>query len=118
MSNDTSTKHTPGPWRVEWGMHQDGDGHFITCATDQTGLDAVAKVMFHDDHEGETKANALLLHAAPDMLRALREAADVLETASRYFPKSIRNSDTFRLHNVLANSVNPAIAKATGERNA
>jgi hypothetical protein len=48
------------------------------------------------------------------MLAALREARSVLETAERYFPKSIRNHDTFSLLNVLANAVGPAIAKAEG----
>jgi len=38
---------------------------------------------------------------------ALADAKQVLELAQRYFPKSIKNADRFRLLNVLANSVNP-----------
>jgi len=44
---------------------------------------------------------------------ALGEAKQVLELAQRYFPKSIKNADRFRLLNVLANSVNP---NTQGER--
>lgn len=49
----------------------------------------------------------------PDLLTALMEAREVLETAKRYFPKSIKNQDRFRLLNVLANSVQPAIEEAS-----
>lgn len=40
---------------------------------------------------------------------ALLDAKQVLETAGKYFPKSIKNTDRFSLLNVLANSVGPAI---------
>lgn len=42
---------------------------------------------------------------------ALREARMVLKTATKYFPKSIRNPDRFNLINVLANSVIPALER-------
>jgi hypothetical protein len=55
-----------------------------------------------------------IVEAAPELLEALKAAKQMLETAAGYLPKSIRNSDKFSLLNVLANSVNPAIAKAEG----
>lgn len=58
----------------------------------------------------------LLAHAAnvlPELVEALKDAREVLQTADRYFPKSIKNRDRFRLLNVMANSVSPALAKAT-----
>ena len=67
--------------------------------------------MSEQKHTQKT-ANARLIAAAPELLDALKEARSMLETASRYFPKSIRNSDRFSLLNVLENVVNPAIAKA------
>lgn len=57
----------------------------------------------------------LLSAEAPNMLIALQEARKVLETALQYFPKSIKNTDRFRLLNTIANSVDPAINKATGK---
>jgi len=66
---------------------------------------------FTNDEAG--KAYGKLFESAPEMLQALRDALEVLETAHRYFPKSIKNRDTFQLLNVEANSVRAAIAKAT-----
>jgi hypothetical protein len=62
----------------------------------------------------EPCARCDLEHAAPALLTALKEARQVLETAKQYFPKSIRNRDCFQLLNVLANSVDPTIAKSEG----
>ena len=129
MSSDTSTKHTPGPWRFcdsdnnPQPFTYSGPGYYnnpyIFGPNDEyiVGCDEydVFGSLLPDD---ERVANIGLMIAAPDMLEALRDAATMLEDAKRYFPKSIMNRDTFRLHNVLANSVNPAIAKATGDQNA
>lgn len=46
---------------------------------------------------------------------ALKAASEILETAKRYFPKSIQNADRFSLENVLANSIRPALAQAEGD---
>ena len=106
----TDTKHTPGPW-----THEDGDRYVREEATGGP----VALVCADDGHVSHPTslpqtANARLIAAGPDMLEALRAAKQVLETASRYFPKSIKNSDRFSLLNVLANAIDPAITKATG----
>jgi hypothetical protein len=47
-----------------------------------------------------------------ELAEALREARGILETARGYFPKSIRNRDTFSLLSVEANAIGPAIAHA------
>ena len=52
------------------------------------------------------------LEEREDLITALELARDVLILAQRHFPKSIKNPDTFQLLNVLANTVEPAIAKA------
>ena len=67
------------------------------------------------DTEDAAQEHVRLLEAAPDLLAALVEAKAMLEKASRYIPKSIKNPDRFSLLNTLANSINLAIAKATGE---
>lgn len=100
-------KHTPGPWTVHsCEVHP----HHEIIA--ECGRRIATQ---NDYHDGQDKANARLIAAAPELLDALKEARSMLETASRYFPKSIHNSDRFSLLNVLANTVNPAIAKAEGE---
>jgi hypothetical protein len=63
----------------------------------------------------ENAANSRLIAAAPDLLAALEQARAMLEKAKGYFPASIKNPDRFSLLNTLANTVNPAIAKAKGE---
>ncbi len=68
-------KHTPRPWSIHWGTAQGGSGHHIVDDTDHGELSRIATVLFHDDAEGETKANARLIAAAPDLLAALEEIA-------------------------------------------
>ena len=46
------------------------------------------------------------------MLEALHEALKVMQLAKKYFPKSIKNPDTFTLLNVEENSILKAIRKA------
>jgi len=59
------------------------------------------------------EANARLMAAAPVMLEALRYAAELIPTARRYFPKSVKFSDRFQLENVCA-TIGKAIAQAEG----
>jgi len=61
----------------------------------------------------EMCANAQLISAAPDLLEAARQAVELVRTARRYFPKSIRDSDAFTLENTNA-AISKAIAKAEG----
>ena len=101
-----NTTHTPGPWQAH-GVHVE-DNHHHRCIADclpkhETRIAAI-----------DALKNATLCAAAPDLLYALKEAKAILETAKAYFPKSIKNRHTFSLLNVLANAVDPAIAKAEG----
>lgn len=106
------TKHTPGPWHTGTG---NGDGSIFGPEGTRRFLDGLFPICKMNGTDlPEDQANARLIAAAPELLGALKEARSVLETASRYFPKSIQNTDRFNLLNVLANSVNPVIAKAEG----
>lgn len=62
--------------------------------------------------KAEARKAARVMLAGPELLEALKDAQKMLKTASRYFPKSIKNRDRFDLLNTLANSVNTAIDKA------
>ena len=67
--------HTPGPWQIEWNVAQGGEGHYITVSNDMGELSRIAAVLFHDDADGETRANARLIAASPTMYDYLVERA-------------------------------------------
>ena len=67
--------HTPAPWQIEWNVAQGGEGHYITDSKDMGELSRIAAVLFHDDADGETRANARLLAASPTMYDYLVERA-------------------------------------------
>ena len=72
MNTDTKMKHTATPWTIHWGMAQGGDGPWIMDAQDHGDLSRIAMVAFHDDTSGdETRANAKVIAAAPEMLASL-----------------------------------------------
>jgi hypothetical protein len=74
------TTHTAGPWSIHWGMAQGGDGHWIMDSQDMGELSRIAMVAFHDDASGdETKQNARLIAAAPELLAALVACHDQLD---------------------------------------
>ena len=68
-------KATPGPWLIEWNAAQGGEGHYITDSKDMVELSRIAAVLFHDDADGETRANAHLIAASPTMYDYLVECA-------------------------------------------
>ena len=67
--------HTPAPWLIEWNAAQGGEGHYITDSKDMAELSRIAAVLFHDDADGETRANARLIAASPTMYDYLVERA-------------------------------------------
>ena len=90
------TQHTPGPWRYckENGSPTSGC-HMIAGAT--PGYLAEVR----DCGSGDVGANARLIAAAPELLAALVEAVDLIETISPM------EGDTLR-------RARAAIAKAVG----
>lgn len=70
--------------------------------TDSGGWIVVTKDNEHEITGPMGESDARLFANA---LNALVESKSILLTAMEYFPKSIRNNDGFRLHNVMANSV-------------
>lgn len=69
------------------------------------------------DHPGDKgtitvkQESEWLFAAAPDLLAACEAAFEFIETARRYFPKSVKNQDTFKLETTCA-TLGTAIAKA------
>jgi hypothetical protein len=84
-----STKHTPGPWQID---SEAGQVHIVTTGS------AIARVMaMRADGCGE--ANSRLIAAAPELLAALKTAAEVIG----------HPDDSFSMYMARL------IAKATGE---
>jgi len=110
-----NTAHTAGPWKAIKPECERRKGVFASVCTNGATISTREFEIMADGYQNShAEANARLIAAAPDLLQALEDAKSMLETASRYFPKSIKNGDRFSLLNTLANSVNPALAKAKG----
>lgn len=97
-------KHTPGPWEIKDGLvhvpHVTGHGGSYVYPTE--AITRRIKTMTGK----ENNANALLIHAAPDLLSAAQEALDELclwETTG--------DADTIR----AIDGLRKAVAKARGE---
>jgi hypothetical protein len=66
-----SARHTPGPWRalIDKPSRRDHQGTVMVVAGGQMAIDCNAS----GDTFEESKANAILIAAAPDLLAALRK---------------------------------------------
>ena len=72
---EQNAAHTPAPWLIDWNAAQGGEGHYIKDSQDTGELSRIAAVLFHDDTDGETRANARLIAASPTMYDYLVERA-------------------------------------------
>jgi hypothetical protein len=99
-----TNKHTPAPWHIEWAMAQGGEAHHVCDSRDMSELSIIATVHFHDDEAGETKANANLISAAPELL----ELVEKLDTI-------LRGMGPLYASGSVAKEVSAAIAKAKEE---
>lgn len=95
MKNENA-KHMPGPWR----SHLNPKGHY-NIIDDSDNCPCIAQTLSGVNEE----ANARLLTAAPELLAALEEVRDMLESSS---PTEKRKEDIHFL--VVA-----ALMKAKGE---
>ena len=68
-------KHTPGPWHYVKRTCGDGGSGTVTGPDNRSIMACNNSV---DRTKEEKLANARLIAAAPDLLEALREAADIL----------------------------------------
>ena len=120
-----AAQHTPGPWQYEGSLNgkdltvarvfpdksktelaiNGGSGYVATVHTWASGF--IIKGT-------EAEANARFIAAAPEMLDALQFAAQLIPIARRYFPKSIKNRDSFTLELTCA-TIGKAIYNAKGE---
>ena len=102
------SKHTPGPWVIDWNMSRLD----IFSADATTLVSTLRRSALSSKMDETAKANARLIAAAPDLLEALRNA-DKLITQLMPGVRHIALQDYGFLNDTLmANTA--AIAKATG----
>lgn len=74
--NNTTTKHTPGPWQPSKSRT---NPYAVHAPGGQTRRSSIASVTLYDDCHDEAEANARLIAAAPAMLEVLQRVADHFE---------------------------------------
>ena len=106
--------YTKGEWLIA-----EEDRNFVYCLCN-AGINTFSLLVQggYDNNNKRTskeelEANAHLIASAPLMYEALKEADNLIKLARQYFPKSIRNSDTFQLETTCA-AIGKAIAKVEG----
>lgn len=104
-------RHTPGPWRAT--KFSSVVGCPITAQPDKsqnTVVIAGVHGAFGDDYRAEVEANALLIAAAPELLRCLRNMLSALGAA---LDDGLRELLIKKIE-VTARAAEAAILKATG----
>ena len=101
-------KHTPGKWMAKLRDTQRGYSRYVVMGGEDGQTEVAVTVCTPQG------VNARLIAAAPDLLAACEEAAQIIKTARQYFPKSMHNADAFALENTCA-TVTAAIANAHGK---
>ena len=106
---------TPGPWKIESGgwSRQKGTAEFVLGSDGQTVVAEChtggGEVNDSEYGRAQTKADARLIAAAPDLLEALEAMAERFSL----FPKPTTASES-NSRNALLNEARAAIAKARG----
>ena len=102
------TKHTRGPWKVGEELASDGD--FVIKATSGYGIGQAWNL----NGNTENAANARLIAAAPELIKALAGCADALREAGKDFARANKLAVRPNLYELHEQAARAAIAKATG----
>ena len=101
MSSQPTAKHTPGPWKVE------ADGLSVSTVSD-FGHDQWARLaVCASDPHGHGEANARLIAAAPDLLKALERVL--------YIRDSLQGNAAAQAWDKLDGEARAALKLAKGE---
>ena len=87
--------HTPGPWKLKLGKGME----YTYLVADRKGQDIANWAHYHNATKAQTKANARLIAAAPDLLESLILLAN-----------QTNSTELAKAHDMAR----AAIAKATG----
>lgn len=99
------TDHTPGPWRVETGTGP--GGRLVADLVDGQGVLTPYRITHGGEAEGDTRADALLIAAAPALLEALEATRGNLVSLEAAHPGS-------PIYGPWLAVVEAALAQATG----
>lgn len=102
--------HTPGPWKIS-GC-QLGSKLLIEHGTEDTLSPCIAAV-YSDGGRLPQHSNAHLIAAAPDLLKQLKSAAEMLNYLA---PEKFDDDDHETNWNRMLEDMNHAIAKAEGRQ--
>jgi len=97
------SKHTPGPWKIRNDITKDtlicSENKTIICGIHQKNLNILS----------ETKANAQLIAAAPDMLETLKQSYEMIDTLAGMSSWEARSQDEIdEVMNQMLNAINKA----------
>jgi hypothetical protein len=67
MSEETKTKHTPGPWERYGNVIQSDSTGIVVCEIEESGKDD-----YRPNSIKESQANARLIAVAPELLEAIK----------------------------------------------
>lgn len=84
MTEEIKVSHTPGPWKVRFFSEDIHDGFFVEAP--KTNPDAAYDIEILSDDSGhypteQKLADAKLIAAAPELLRACQECVKVFDEA-------------------------------------
>jgi len=109
-------KHTPGPWSV--GPLEGSQGFRVWQSDESENAKKIVGFVLLQtpsrEADEETEANASLIAAAPDLLKALHEQDVLLGVLAGTVPLS--EKDTHRRIGIGSENVRAAIARATGSQ--
>lgn len=86
MTTEPRTTHTPGPWEHLWTNKV---VHVVPHKRDVERYENIATVLVPDGGHGVKTANARLIAAAPDLLKAAKLAQAYMETCDGKFARSV-----------------------------
>ena len=95
----TQTAHTPGPWKINWQMHN------LRIFQDKGDTWNIASIASTRREKTEQEANAALIAAAPELLAALQAITAAMPL----------NGGMVRFDGDELAAARAAIAKATGQ---
>lgn len=105
-----SSQHTPGPYKVN---HR-GDEVMVATGS-SVGLTLAKVTQFVPAHRSQSKANAILFAAAPELLEALQAVQELLADWPTMRALSALGAEKATANKLAAREIiTAAIAKATG----